>query len=93
MPLRDNLKLDEIRDLYGHSFTKNEIKTIYPYDDRVFCKENYRDKKYTVTYDPYAAMTEESMLQKLEQSRQHAAEGQYRSADDAISDMRVKYGL
>lgn len=57
MPLRDNLKLDEIRDLYGHSFTKNKIKTVYPYDDRVFCKEKYKDKKYTVTYDPYAAMT------------------------------------
>ena len=50
-------------------------------------------KRHTAEYNPYAAMTEESMLQKLEQSRHHAAEGQYRSADDAISDMRAKYGL
>lgn len=43
--------------------------------------------------DPYTAMTEEDILQRLEQSRAHAAEGQYKNADDVIADMRTKYGL
>ena len=41
----------------------------------------------------YAPMTEEDMLQKLETSRKHAAQGQCRNADDVIADMREKYGL
>lgn len=43
--------------------------------------------------DPYAAMTEEEMLEKLERSRKHAKEGRYREVDAVISDMRSKYGL
>ena len=43
--------------------------------------------------NPYAAMTEEEFLKKLEMSRKHADCGMYRNADDVISGMRAKYGL
>lgn len=41
----------------------------------------------------YLPLSEEQLLQKLELSRKHAEQGQYRNADDVISDMRAKYGL
>lgn len=40
--------------------------------------------------NPYAPMTEEAMLAKLKKSRE---QGNYRDADDVISNMRSKYGL
>ncbi len=40
-----------------------------------------------------SSMTEEEMLQRLEQSRESSKKGNYRNADDVISDMRGKYGL
>lgn len=40
--------------------------------------------------NPYAPLKEEEMLAKLKISRE---QGQFRDADDVISDMRVKYGL
>ena len=43
--------------------------------------------------NPYIAMNEEAMMNKLESSRQHAAQGEYRDADSVIADMRDKYGL
>ena len=43
--------------------------------------------------NPYTAMSEDEILQKLEKSRQHADQGMYRDADDVIADMREKYGL
>lgn len=43
--------------------------------------------------NPYLAMSEEELLRKLEVSREHAAQGKYRDADDVISDMRAKYGI
>ena len=43
--------------------------------------------------NPYIPMSEETVLSKLERSRQHAAEGKVRVADDVISDMRSKYGI
>ena len=43
--------------------------------------------------NPYAAMSEEDILQKLERSRAHASQGMVRDADEVISDMRTKYGL
>ena len=46
-----------------------------------------------VSPNPYLPLSEEQLLQKLEISRQHADQGQYRNADDVISDMRSKYGL
>lgn len=44
-------------------------------------------------YTPYMAMTEEQIMQKLEQSRIHAAEGNVKDADGVVADMREKYGL
>ena len=41
----------------------------------------------------YTSMTEEEMLQRLEQSRESSKRENYRNADDVISDMRGKYGL
>ena len=50
-------------------------------------------KKRTVENNPYAPVTAEELLMKLETSRIHANQGQYRDADEGISDMRAKYGL
>ena len=43
--------------------------------------------------NPYNALSEQELLQKLEFSRNHANQGEYIDADDAISDMRTKYGI
>ena len=43
--------------------------------------------------NPYASMTEDEMLQRLEQSRESSKTGNYRNAETVISDMREKYGL
>ena len=43
--------------------------------------------------NPFAALSEDEMLQKLEVSREHANQGMIRDADDVIKDMRAKYGL
>ena len=44
-------------------------------------------------HNPYAAMSEEMMLEKLEKSRVSASKDNYRSADAVIADMREKYGI
>jgi len=46
-----------------------------------------------VSTNPYEALTEREMLDKLEKSREHAAQGMYRDAKDVSRDMRAKYGL
>ena len=46
-----------------------------------------------ISENPYLPLSEEQLLQKLELSRKHAEQGQYRNADDVISDMRAKYRL
>ena len=38
-------------------------------------------------------MSEEELLEKLERSRESAAQGKYRSAEEVVSNMREKYGL
>ena len=43
--------------------------------------------------NPYRALTEQEMMDKLEKSRIHAEKGQVRDAVDISSDMRAKYGL
>ena len=60
-----------------------------------FEKENifYLEKIKKISENPYLPLSEEQLLQKLELSRKHAEQGQYRNADDVISDMRAKYGL
>ena len=50
-------------------------------------------KKNVTEYNPYMPMEEAKVLQKLEQSRKHAAEGKVRDADEVIADMRLKYEL
>ena len=46
-----------------------------------------------VEHSPYAAMTEEMLLEKLERSRLSASQGNYKPADAVIADMKEKYGL
>ena len=46
-----------------------------------------------ITIDPYMTFAEDEVLKRLEASRQHAAEGKVRDADDVISDMKQKYGI
>ena len=43
--------------------------------------------------NPYKALSEVEMLEKLEKSREHAAQGMYKGAYDVSRDMRAKYGL
>ena len=50
-------------------------------------------RKKTPENNPYMSMTEEAMMEKLERSRMHAAQGRYRDADDAVKELRGKYGL
>ena len=45
------------------------------------------------TANPYEALTEVEILEKLETSRESAAQGMYRDATDVSRDMRAKYGL
>lgn len=46
-----------------------------------------------VSVNPYGALTEHEILDKLEKSREHAAQGMYKDAADVSCDMRAKYGL
>ena len=43
--------------------------------------------------NPFMYMSEEELLAKLELSRKHAEEGDYKDAKDAIREMREKYDL
>ena len=43
--------------------------------------------------NPYRALSEDEFMDKLEISRMHAKQGDYRDADDVIAEMRNKYGL
>ena len=43
--------------------------------------------------NPYAALTEDGILRKLEQSREQAKQDMYRDADEVITDMGEKYHL
>ena len=43
--------------------------------------------------DPYGALAEHEILDKLEKSREHAAQGLYKDAAEVSRDMRAKYGL
>ena len=46
-----------------------------------------------VEHNPYPAMTEEMLLDKLERSRVSASQGNYKSAGAVIADMRKEYGI
>ena len=43
--------------------------------------------------NPYATLSEEELLDRLEKSRKHAKQGEFRDATDVVTDMRTKYGL
>ena len=43
--------------------------------------------------NPYEALTEAEILEKLEKSRGSAEQGKYRDATEVSRDMRMKYGL
>lgn len=43
--------------------------------------------------NPYEALTEVELLEKLEKSREDATQGMFRDADEVSRDMRAKYGL
>ena len=43
--------------------------------------------------NPYRALTEAEMLDKLKKSRAHAMDGQVKDAEEVSRDMRAKYGL
>ena len=45
-----------------------------------------RTNQVGVENNPYAAMGEEAMLEKLKRSREHCEEGRCREADKVISD-------
>ncbi len=47
-------------------------------------------KKKSEEYNPFKALTEEELFEKLDSSRVHANQGNYRYADDVISSMREK---
>lgn len=41
----------------------------------------------------YVTLSENEFMDKLETSRMHAKQGDYRDADDVIAEMRNRYGL
>ena len=45
------------------------------------------------TANPYEALAEHEMLDRLEKSREHAVQGMYKDATGVSRDMREKYGL
>lgn len=49
--------------------------------------------KRSAEKNPYEPMTEDELLYKLEQSRNHAREGKYKTAGAVVSDLRSQYGL
>lgn len=46
-----------------------------------------------VTAHPYETLREDEILDKLEKSRENAAQGMYKEATEVSRDMRTKYGL
>lgn len=50
-------------------------------------------KRHDSTKNPYAIITEEELLSKLELSRKHADEGNCKEAGSMVAEMRAKYGL
>ena len=46
-----------------------------------------------VSKSPYETLTEEEILEKLELSRKHAEQGQYRTASEVSAVLREKYGI
>ena len=58
-----------------------------------FCVTGTCVPEKKIVRNPYVSMSEDEMFQRLEKSRESAKNGNYRSAESVISDMRGKYGL
>ena len=43
--------------------------------------------------NPYKALSEDELLEKLKKSREHVEQGYYHKATDVSHDLREKYGL
>lgn len=54
LPLND-LRTNEIADLFGHTLSEEEILTLYPCDTGAFVKEDYNSPELTITYDTHTA--------------------------------------
>jgi DNA-damage-inducible protein J len=46
-----------------------------------------------ISPNPYVALSESEMLEKLEKSREHASKGMIKEASEVSRDMRNRYGL
>jgi DNA-damage-inducible protein J len=46
-----------------------------------------------VSPNPYVALSENEMLEKLKESREHASKGMIKEASEVSRDMRARYGL
>ena len=46
-----------------------------------------------VSENPYKALSEFEILEKLEKAREHSTQGMYKDACDVSRDMRATYGL
>ena len=54
MPL-DDLRSNEIDDLFGHTLSAEQILSLYPCDTGTFRKEDYDKPDLTITYDIHTA--------------------------------------
>lgn len=63
--------------------TQSVLQNGFPFEIRL------KDAETT----PYAPMSEDELLSKLEKSRQSAAKGEVIDADEAVQELRRKYGL
>ena len=53
--LLNDLRTNEIADLFGHTLSEEEILTLYPCDTGTFEKEDYNSPELTITYDIHTA--------------------------------------
>lgn len=53
--LLDDLKTDEIGDLFGYTLSAEEILSLYPCNTGTFEKEDYNNRDLTITYDIHTA--------------------------------------
>lgn len=54
LPL-DDLKADEIGNLFGHTLSEEKILSLYPCDTGAFKKEDYDKARLIITYDAHTA--------------------------------------
>ena len=66
---------------------------LYGKEEIFIAGKEFKGKDKKVAKMTRDGLTEEEMLQRLEQSRESSKRGNYRNADDVISDIRGKYGL